>query len=79
MNSKHKTPIQLFVSQRVRELREELALTQEQFSEKINCSRGYFADRENPNTGIAFNLETINTIAKIFNISPQFFIPKKAL
>lgn len=79
MNSKHKTPIQLFVSQRVRELREELALTQEQFSEKINCSRGYFADRENPNTGIAFNLETINTIAKKFNVSPHFFIPKKAL
>lgn len=79
MRPKCKTPIQLFVSQKVREIREELALTQEQFAEKINCSRGYFADRENPNTGIAFNLESINTIAKVFNVSPQFFIPKKAL
>ena len=79
MRPKKKTPIQLFVSQKVRELREELALTQEQFAERINRSRGYFSNRDNPNTGVAFNLETINLIAKEFNISPQFFIPVKAL
>ena len=75
MRKKVKTKIQLFVSQRVKELREEKGLTQEQFSEMINCSRSTFAGRENPNTDDAFNLEAINTISRVFNISPKYFIP----
>lgn len=79
MRPKEKSKIQLFVSQKVREFRNELALTQEQFAETIGCSRGYFAMRENSNTGVAFNLETINTIAKKFKISPKYFIPDEGL
>ena len=79
MNKKGKTSIQLFVSQKVYELRINLNLTQEQFAERINCSRSFYADRENLNSADAFNLDAINKIANEFNISPQYFIPPKAL
>lgn len=79
MSKKGKTKIQLYVSEKVKELREEHSLTQEEFAEKINCSRSSFAGRENINSDEAFNLEAINTIAKVFNVSPQYFIPKEAL
>ena len=49
MSKKGKTKIQLYVSEKVKELREEHSLTQEEFAEKINCSRSSFAGRENIN------------------------------
>lgn len=79
MKKKGKTKIQIFVSKKVKELREENNLTQEEFSERIKCSRSSFAGRENVNSDEAFNLEAINTIAKEFKVSPQYFIPKEAL
>lgn len=79
MRRKEKSNIQLFVSQKVRELRDERKLTQEQFAEKINRSRAFFANRENPNCGMAFNLDMINLIAKEFEVSPKFFIPDESL
>lgn len=79
MQKKGKTKIQLFVSQKVRELREKYALTQEEFAEKINCSRSSFSGRENLNSDESFNVEAINTIAKVFDVSPQDFLPPKAL
>ena len=79
MPKKNKTKIQLFVSQKVKELREEHNLTQEEFAEKIGCSRSSYAGRENPNSDEAFNLEAINTISKIFDISPKYFLPDKGM
>ncbi len=79
MRRKAKSKIQLFVSQKVRELRDEQKLTQEQFAERINRSRAFFANRENPNCEMAFSLDMINIIAKEFKISPKFFIPDEGL
>lgn len=79
MRRKEKSKIQLFVSQKVRELRDERNLTQEQFAERINRSRAFFANRENLNCGMAFSLDMINTIAKEFKVSPKFFIPDEGL
>ena len=79
MRPTEKSRIQLFVSQKVRELRELNGLTQEQFSERIKRSSEFFANRENPNTGMAFNLDMINTIAKEFKISPKYFMPDEGL
>ena len=79
MGPTEKSRIQLFVSQKVREIRELNGLTQEQFAERIKRSREFFANRENPNTGMAFNLDMINTIAKEFKISPKYFMPDEGL
>lgn len=79
MRRTEKSKIQLFVSQKVKELREERNLTQEQFAERINRSRGYFSNRENPNCAMAFNLDAINEIAKEFKVSPKYFIPDEGL
>ena len=76
MRPTEKSRIQLFVSQKVRELRELNGLTQEQFAERIKRSREFFANR---NTGMAFNLDMINTIAKEFKISPKYFMPDEGL
>ena len=79
MKSKGKSKIQLFVSQKVRELRENNALTQEQFGEKINRSRSFVANRENLYTKQAFNIDILNDIAKVFKISPKYFMPEEGL
>lgn len=79
MRPKKKSKIQLFVSQKVRELRDQNGLTQEQFAERINRSREFLANRENLNSGMAFNLNMINIIAKEFNISPKYFMPDEGL
>ena len=61
MRRKEKSKIQLFVSQKVRELRDEQKLTQEQFAERINRSRAFFANRENPNCEMAFGYDKYNS------------------
>lgn len=79
MGQKRKSKIQLFVSQKVRELREENALTQEQFAEKINRSRSFVANRENLYSKEAFNMDILNEIAKVFKVSPKYFMPEEGL
>ncbi len=79
MGQKRKSKIQLFVSQKVRELREENALTQEQFAEKINRSRSFVANRENLYSKEAFNMDILNEIAKVFKVSPKYFMPDEGL
>lgn len=79
MRPTEKSKIQLFVSLKVRELRDKNSLSQEQFAERINRSREFFANRENLNTGMAFKLDMINTIAKEFKISPKYFMPDEGL
>lgn len=76
---KEKSKIQLFVSQKVRELRENNALTQEQFAERINRSRSFIANRENLYTNQAFNIDILNEIANEFGVSPKYFMPDKGL
>ena len=46
---------------------------------RINRSREFFANRESLNSGMAFNLDMINIIAKEFNISPKYFMPDEGL
>lgn len=76
---KEKSKIQLFVSQKVRELRESNALTQEEFAERINRSRSFVANRENLYSSQAFNMDILNEIAKVFKVSPKHFMPDEGL
>lgn len=79
MRNKEKSQIQKFISLKVKEFRESTGLTQEQFAEKLNRSRTFISNRENPNSNEAFSLEFLNEIANLFDVSPKYFMPDKGL
>lgn len=79
MRNKEKSNIQKYVSLKVKEFRESTGLTQEQFAERLNRSRTFISNRENPNSSEAFSFEFLNEIANEFKMSPKFFMPDKGL
>lgn len=79
MKKKDKSKIQVYISLQVKEFRESIGLTQEQFSERLSRSRTFISNRENPYSKEAFSFEFLNEIANEFNISPKYFMPDKGL
>ena len=79
MRNKEKSNIQKYVSLKVKEFRESTGLTQEQFAERLNRSRTFISNRENPNSSEAFSFEFLNEIANEFDMSPKLFMPDKGL
>jgi len=79
MNKREKSNIQKYVSLKVKEFRESAGLTQEQFAERLNRSRTFISNRENPNSNESFSFEFLNEIANEFSISPKFFMPDEGL
>ena len=75
----HISPIEQYVIDFVRKFRIDKELSQEDIGNIIEVSRSYIGDIENPNSRAKYNLTHINALADYFNISPQFFLPEKAL
>ena len=75
----HISPIEQYVIDFVRKLRVEKNLTQEDIGNIIEVSRSYIGDIESPNTRAKYNLSHINSLADYFVISPQSFLPAKAI
>ena len=75
----HISPIEQYVIDFVRKFRIDKKLSQEDISNIIEVSRSYIGDIENPNSRAKYNLTHINAMADYFNISPQAFLPEKAL
>ena len=73
------TEIELFIIQKVRDIRESLNLTQEELSFRLNKNRGFIGDIEAPSKNAQYNIKTLNDIAKIFECSPKDFWPDKPL
>ena len=71
--------IELFIIQRVRDIRESLNITQEDLSFRLNKNRGFIGDIEAPSKDAKYNIKTLNEIAKIFGCSPKDFWPDKPL
>lgn len=76
MVQKGKSKIQKYVSEKVREFREELGMSQETLAIKINRSRTFISNRENLNSDRAFNFNTLNDIALVLKRSPKDFLPE---
>jgi transcriptional regulator with XRE-family HTH domain len=79
MTKKSKSKIQLYVSVKVREFREEIGMSQETLAIKINRSRTFISNRENLNNAQAFNFNTVNEIALVLKRSPKDFLPEEPL
>lgn len=73
------TPIEQHIVDYIYKLRIEKNLTQEDIANIINVSQSFIATIENPNSRAKYNLNHINKLADHFGLSPQDFLPKKAL
>lgn len=74
-----KTDIELFVVERAKELRINNNLSQADLAFKMNLSVGFIGKVESKVSSTKYNLNHINKLALIFNVSPREFLPNNAL
>ena len=71
----HKSEIELFIINRVREMRINLNISQADLAHKLELSVGFIGHVESSKHRAKYNLNHINKLAKIFNCSFQDFFP----
>lgn len=59
------------ISANVKKLRKEARLSQEEFAEKINCSREFISRVENLKEKVS--LKMILKLSELFKVSPKYF------
>lgn len=74
-----KNKIDWFIVNRVREMRLDQCLSQDDVAIHLNLSKGYIGHIESPNFIAKYNTSHINELAKLFNCSPKDFFPDEAL
>ena len=75
----HITPIDQYLIDFIRELRNKKDLTQDDLGNIIGISRSYISDIESTNSRAKYNLRHINSLADYFGMSPRDFLPEKPL
>jgi len=73
------TEIEVFVINKVKELRASNNLSQAELAYKIDVSSGFIGKVESFKYNSKYNLNHINKISKALNISPKDLIPNKHL
>ena len=71
------TEIERFVIDRVRKLRIEKNISQADLALSIGVSIGFIGKVESLKYNSKYNLNHINNIAKVLNISPKQLLPEK--
>ena len=71
------TEIEQFVIEKVKQKRIEMNFSQADLAHRLNVSNGFIGKVESPKYLAKYNLNHINTLAKIFNCSPADFLPLK--
>lgn len=71
--------IDKFVISKVKEIRLLKKMTQADLAHCIDVSPGFIGKAESGKYDTKYNLALINTIAKVFNISPRDLLPDKSL
>ena len=74
-----KTEIELFIINKVRELRERENIGQKKLSMELKLSSSYVGNAENPYNKAKYNLNHLNELAKIFNVPFSYFFPENYL
>jgi transcriptional regulator with XRE-family HTH domain len=72
------TEIELYVINKAKEMRIKAGMTQKDLAFKLDLSVGFMGHIESPKKAAKYNLNHINKLAKIFNCSPQDFLPVDA-
>ncbi len=78
-NQEFITPVDQFVIDFVRNLRNEKELTQKDIGRIVGVSREYIKDIESINKRAKYNIRHINALADYFDMSPKDFLPDKAM
>jgi transcriptional regulator with XRE-family HTH domain len=78
-DQEHITPIDQYLIDFIRELRNKKDLTQDDLGNIIGISRSYISDIESINSRAKYNLKHINSLADYFEMSPRDFLPEKPL
>ena len=73
------TKIEKFVIAKVKEKRDEFRYTQIVLSQKLKMSDSFVGHVETPKRRAKYNINHLNSLAKIFKCSPKDFLPEKPL
>ncbi len=74
--NKSKSEIELFVIEIAKELRLKHNLSQSELAEKLGVTPGFIGKVESQKSPSKYNLNHINQLSKIFEVSPNIFLPK---
>ena len=74
-----KSKIENYVIEKVKEKRVLNGYSQAVLAELLDVSIGFIGKTESPKYPTKYNLNHINKLAKIFNCSPQDFLPKRGI
>lgn len=74
-NSTKITNIELFVIKIAKELRIQNNLSQAELAFKLDLTAGFIGKVESTKSNNKYNLNHINKLSKIFNVSPKYFLP----
>jgi transcriptional regulator with XRE-family HTH domain len=69
--------IETYVISVTRKLRIENGMTQSDLAFRLGVSSGFVGKVESSTTSSKYNLNHIQELSKIFNVSPTFFLPEK--
>lgn len=72
------TPIDQYVIDFVRALRDKRGLSQQDIANIIGVGRSFISDVESINQRAKYNINHINALADYFGVSPRAFLPEKA-
>lgn len=73
------TEIEIFVINKVKEIRNLNQISQADLADKIDVSSGFIGKVESFKYNTKYNLNHINKISKALNISPKDLLPNKNL
>lgn len=79
LNSNKKSEIDWYITRRIRELRIQKGLLQEDISLHLNISTGFIGHVESPNFRAKYNTVHLNELAKLLDCSPKEFWPELPL
>jgi transcriptional regulator with XRE-family HTH domain len=74
-----KSKIDWFIINKVREMRLEKGITQDDIAMQLDLSVGFIGHIESPKFSAKYNLIHLNELAKLFGCSPKDFLPDKPL
>jgi DNA-binding XRE family transcriptional regulator len=74
-----KTKIDWFIINKVKEMRIERKLEQDDLAIHLNVSDGFIGHIESPSQRAKYNNSHLNELAKLFKCSPKDFMPEKPL
>lgn len=71
------TKIEDYIIQRVKAMRTERGWSQQALADYMNLSQGFIRDIESPRKIAKYNINHINTLAKLFKVPFADFFPDK--